>query len=66
MTGYGLAAAEILRLRERKIMVTASIDQVAASGGYMMACAADRSSPRPSPSSARSASSRKCRTCTGC
>ena len=42
MTGYGLAAAEILRLRERKIKVTASVDQVAASGGYMMACAADR------------------------
>ena len=42
MTGYGLAAAEILRLRERKIKVTASVDQVAASGGYMMACVADR------------------------
>ena len=42
VTGYGLAAAEILRLRERKIKVTASVDQVAASGGYMMACAADR------------------------
>ncbi len=42
VTGYGLAAAEILRLRERKISVTASVDQVAASGGYMMACAADR------------------------
>ena len=42
VTGYGLAAAEILRLRERKIKVIASVDQVAASGGYMMACAADR------------------------
>src|SRR5271157_175927 len=42
VTGYGLAAAEILRLRERRIKVTASVDQVAASGGYMMACAADR------------------------
>ena len=42
VTGYGLAAAEILRLRERKIKVTALVDQVAASGGYMMACAADR------------------------
>jgi serine protease SohB len=41
VTGYGLAAAEILRLREGKIKVTASVDQVAASGGYMMACAAD-------------------------
>jgi serine protease SohB len=42
VTGYGLAAAEILRLREHKIKITASVDQVAASGGYMMAAAADR------------------------
>ena len=42
VTGYGLGAAEILRLRERGIKVTASVDQVAASGGYMMAAAADR------------------------
>ncbi|MBV8474795.1 MAG: protease SohB [Hyphomicrobiales bacterium] len=42
VTGYGLAAAQVMRLGERKIRVTASVDQVAASGGYMMACAADR------------------------
>ncbi len=42
VTGYGLAAAELMRLRERKIRVTACDDQVAASGGYLMACAADR------------------------
>jgi len=42
VTGYGLGAAEILRLREHKIKVTASVDQVAASGGYMIAAAADR------------------------
>ncbi len=42
VTGFGLAATEISRLRDRKIKVTASVDQVAASGGYMMACAADR------------------------
>jgi serine protease SohB len=42
VTGYGLAAAEISRLRDRRIKVTACVDQVAASGGYMMACAADR------------------------
>jgi serine protease SohB len=47
VTGYGLAAAEILRLRERKISVTASVDQVAASGGYMMACAANRIAAAP-------------------
>jgi serine protease SohB len=42
VTGYGLAAAQLMRLRERNIRVTASVDQVAASGGYLMACAADR------------------------
>jgi len=42
VTGYGLAAAEISRLRDRKIKVTVSVDQVAASGGYMMACAGDK------------------------
>ncbi len=42
VTGYGLAAAQVMRLGDRKIRVTASVDQVAASGGYMMACAADR------------------------
>jgi serine protease SohB len=42
VTGYGLGAAAILRLREHGISVTASVDQVAASGGYMMAAAADR------------------------
>jgi serine protease SohB len=42
VTGYGLAAAEVSRLRDRKIKVTVSVDQVAASGGYMMACAADK------------------------
>ena len=41
VTGYGLAAAEVSRLRDRKIKVTVSVDQVAASGGYMVACAAD-------------------------
>jgi len=42
VTGYGLAAAEIMRLTGRKVKVTACVDQVAASGGYLMACAADR------------------------
>ena len=41
VTGYGLAAAQLMRLREHKIRVVASVDQVAASGGYLMACAAD-------------------------
>lgn len=41
VTGYGLGAAEISRLRDRGLKVTVSVDQVAASGGYMMACAGD-------------------------
>ena len=39
---YGLAAAQLLRLRDRTIQVTVCIDRMAASGGYMMACVADR------------------------
>jgi serine protease SohB len=38
---YGLAAAQLQRLRDRKLRVTACIDRVAASGGYLMACVAD-------------------------
>jgi serine protease SohB len=38
---YGLAAAQLSRLRERRLKVTACVDRVAASGGYMMACVAD-------------------------
>lgn len=38
---YGLAAAQLARLREKKIPLTICIDRVAASGGYMMACVAD-------------------------
>lgn len=40
VSGYGLAAAQMLRFRSRGIKVTACVDQVAASGGYMMACTA--------------------------
>ena len=39
---YGLAAAQLDRLRSRGIKLTACVDKVAASGGYMMACVADR------------------------
>ncbi len=39
---YGLAAAQLDRIRQRKIKLTACVDKVAASGGYMMACVADR------------------------
>jgi serine protease SohB len=40
--GYGLAAAELDRLREAGLSTTVCVDKVAASGGYLMACAADR------------------------
>lgn len=39
---YGLAASQLERIRERKIPLTICVDKVAASGGYMMACLADR------------------------
>jgi serine protease SohB len=39
--GYGLAAAQLNRLRQRGIRLTICIDKVAASGGYMMASVAD-------------------------
>ncbi len=40
--GYGLAASQLARLRERGIPLTAAVDRIAASGGYMMACVAER------------------------
>lgn len=40
--GYGLAASELARLRERGIALTVTVDRIAASGGYLMACVADR------------------------
>lgn len=39
---YGLAAAQLDRIRNKGIYLTACVDKVAASGGYMMACVADR------------------------
>ncbi|MFC0323000.1 protease SohB [Gallibacterium melopsittaci] len=40
--GYGFAASQLQRLRERGIPLTVAVDKVAASGGYMMACVADK------------------------
>ncbi|HGJ5883897.1 protease SohB [Arsenophonus sp.] len=40
--GYGLAASQLNRLREKGIKLIVSVDKVAASGGYMMVCVADR------------------------
>ncbi|WP_290650765.1 protease SohB [Aquisalimonas sp.] len=39
---YGLAASQLSRLRHRGIHLTATVDRVAASGGYLMASVADR------------------------
>ncbi len=39
---YGLAASQLKRLRDRNIFLTIAVDKVAASGGYMMACVANK------------------------
>ncbi|PJG84043.1 protease SohB [Caviibacterium pharyngocola] len=40
--GYGLAASQLMRLKQHNIKLTVAVDKVAASGGYMMACTADK------------------------
>lgn len=40
--GYGLAAAQLERIRNRNIELIVSVDKVAASGGYLMACVANK------------------------
>lgn len=40
--GYGLAAAQLMRLRSYHIPLTITVDKLAASGGYMMACIANK------------------------
>ena len=40
--GYGLAAAQLERVRNRNIELTVCVDKVAASGGYLMACVANK------------------------
>ena len=39
---YGLAASQLQRIKDAKVRLTICVDNVAASGGYMMACLADR------------------------
>lgn len=39
--GYGLAASQLQRIKDKNIRLTVCVDKVAASGGYMMACIAD-------------------------
>ena len=38
---YGLAASQLKRIRDKGIKLTVTVDKVAASGGYMMACVAN-------------------------
>lgn len=40
--GYGLASSQLDRLKHANIPLTIAVDKVAASGGYMMACVADK------------------------
>ncbi len=40
--GYGLAAAQLARIKDAGLTLTVCVDKVAASGGYMMACVADK------------------------
>lgn len=42
VNGYGLAASQLQRIRDRQIPLTVCIDKVAASGGYLMACVANQ------------------------
>lgn len=39
---YGLAAAQLLRIRQNNIQLTIIVDKIAASGGYMMAAVANK------------------------
>lgn len=42
VNSYGLAASQLQRIRDKNIPLTVSIDKIAASGGYLMACVANR------------------------
>lgn len=39
---YGLASSQLQRIKQKGIPLTVCVDMVAASGGYMMACVADK------------------------
>ncbi|AKC32069.1 protease SohB [Candidatus Pantoea carbekii] len=42
INAYGLAASQLQRLRDSGLYLTVAVDKIAASGGYMMACVANR------------------------
>ena len=39
---HGLAASQLVRIRDKEITLTVTVDKVAASGGYLMACVASK------------------------
>lgn len=39
---HGLAASQLVRIKERGLTLIVAVDKIAASGGYLMACVADR------------------------
>ena len=45
--GYGLTASQLQRIRDHGLRLTAAIDKVAASGGYLMACVAHHITAAP-------------------
>ncbi len=42
VNSYGLAASQLVRIRDKGLHLTVAVDEVAASGGYLMACVANR------------------------
>ncbi len=42
VNSYGLAASQLARIREKGLNLTVAVDEVAASGGYLMACVANK------------------------
>jgi len=42
VTGYGLGAAQLRRFKDAGMRLTICVEQVAASGGYLMSCVADK------------------------
>ncbi|MCG8427083.1 MAG: protease SohB [Chromatiales bacterium] len=44
---YGLAASQLMRIKDKNIRLTIAVDKVAASGGYLMACVGDHITAAP-------------------
>ena len=42
VNAYGLAAAQLVRIKDAGLILTVCVDKISASGGYMMACVADK------------------------